>query len=293
MAQERALRGSPGRRPRLSDAETQERMLAAGERFVAGHGLSLSLEHLSMEDLIRDAGVSRTSSYRRWPTKDQFAADLLVRLAQAHLADDLGYLTDALSDLPADLLDGLDSPAGRRDAFVEVLRRTLVDDFALTAGSPTWRAYLTLRAAHVGLPEGELRDEVAAALRETERGFTDTRAAALRAMARLAGYRLRDARVVDWATLSLFLSGLVTGMVVRAYSDPDAVTAPRHVAPFGSRRAAEWSPAALGAASLLLDALEPDPDLDWDADRVARLRGALTDIPGTLQALWAEVTAGP
>ena len=57
-------------------------MLDAGARLIAAQGLSLSLEHVSMEELISDAGVSRTSSYRRWPTKDLFAADLLLHLAR-------------------------------------------------------------------------------------------------------------------------------------------------------------------------------------------------------------------
>lgn len=267
-------------------------MLAAGERFVREHGLSLSLEHLSMEDLFREAGVSRTSSYRRWPTKDQFAADLLVRLARTGLGDDLGYLADALADLPADLAAGVGTQDGRHELLVEVLRRSMVGDFAATVDSPRWRAYLTLRAAHVGLPDGALRDDVAEALRETERGFTRVRAVTLAAVAELAGYRLVDPGAFDWEQVSLAVSAVVTGMVVRAYSDPGAVTDTREAAPFGSRRVAEWNPAALASASLILHAIDPDPGVVWDDARRAALAAAVADIPGTLEALWRAAEPG-
>ncbi len=261
-------------------------MLAAGEAFVRAHGLSLSLEHLSMEDLIRDADVSRTSSYRRWPSKDQFASDLLVRLSEGHIVDDLSYLADSLSDLPAELLDRLDSAAGRHDLLVEIVRRTMVDDFTTTADSPQWRAYITLRAAHIGLPPGDLRDEVAAGLRDTERAFTRQRAHALASMMSMAGYRLREPDTFEWEQISLTISAIVTGMIVRAYSDPETVTAERAVAPFGTSRVATWNSAALASASVLLGVIEPDPDVIWGATRLANLRTALANMHDTVKQLW-------
>ena len=285
------LRGNPGRRPRLSDAETEERMLTAGVEFVRQHGLSLSLEHLSMEDLIKEAGVSRTSSYRRWPTKDQFAADLLLRLARAPITSDLGYLVSAIEEIPDEAFAHLDTEQGRLDALVEVERATMVADFAATVGSPRWQAYIVLRAAHIGLPEGEVRTQIAAALRDTERTFTQRRARVFATVAALLGRRLRDPDAVGWDALADAVSATVTGMVVRAWSDPDAATATRPLAPFGTSRVAEWNTAGLAAASLFLDATEPDPAVTWDDARVARLRAALADVAGTLDALWAGATA--
>ena len=44
-------------------------------------GLTVSSEHIGLEDLIRDAGVSRSAVYRRWPRQDLFLSELLRELA--------------------------------------------------------------------------------------------------------------------------------------------------------------------------------------------------------------------
>lgn len=159
------LRRNPERRRRLSDAETEQRMLDAGTRLVGEQGLSLSLEHISMEELIADAGVSRTSSYRRWPTKDAFAADLLLHIAgQTQLSTDRAPYLDAIRNLPPELTEHLDTAQGRRDVAVEVMRTLAIADFSGSLASPSWRSFVVLRAAHGTLPAGELWDRLTEAL---------------------------------------------------------------------------------------------------------------------------------
>jgi AcrR family transcriptional regulator len=58
-------------------------MLVAALAMVSSTGLTVSLEHISFEDVIRDAGVSRSAVYRRWPYKGLFFSDLLRQLATA------------------------------------------------------------------------------------------------------------------------------------------------------------------------------------------------------------------
>ena len=74
--------GLTRRRRRLSDEETEQRMLQAALAMVNQAGLTVSLDHISFEDVIRDAGVSRSAVYRRWPYKDLFFSDLLRELAR-------------------------------------------------------------------------------------------------------------------------------------------------------------------------------------------------------------------
>ncbi|WOQ17266.1 hypothetical protein [Raineyella sp. W15-4] len=282
------LRGNPGRRRRLSDVETERLMLEAGRAVVAQEGLSLSLEHVSMEDLIQTAGVSRTSSYRRWPTKDAFAADLLLYIAEhTELSSDFAPYAEAVRTIPAGVLTSLDTEQGRRDAIVEVFRVLTDADYAAALGSQTWRSYQVLRAAHGALPDGELRRRIASALRGTERRFVHYRAAMFAAAAELMGYRLRNPEAFDWRTLAEITSATFTGMAVRGYSDPEAVRTPRSCAPFGSSRTAPWTLPALAAAEVFFAATEPDPEAVWDAARVARAAAQLGDIDATLADLWA------
>lgn len=262
-------------------------MLDAGARLVGRQGLSLSLEHVSMEELIKDAGVSRTSSYRRWPTKDAFAADLLLHIAEGtRLTTTFAPYADAVRQIDPVLVEGLDSPAGRWDLIVEVFRVLTSADFAASLASETWRSYIVLRAAHGSLPEGELRDRISAALGRTERGFTTYRAGALQAASGLMGYRLRDPEAVDWHTLAEFVSASFTGMAVRAFSDPGSVLAERLCAPFGSGHRAPWNLAMLASANAFFGATEPDPGVAWDAARVAATKEQLADVDGLLGRLW-------
>jgi AcrR family transcriptional regulator len=62
---------------RLPDQETEHRMLQAAVAMVQRTGLTVSLDHISFEDVIRDADVSRSAVYRRWPYKDLFFSDLV------------------------------------------------------------------------------------------------------------------------------------------------------------------------------------------------------------------------
>lgn len=255
-------------------------MLAAGVRFVAGTGLSLSLEHLSIESLIRDAGVSRTSSYRRWPTKDLFAADLFLFIARAtELSSDVDALVSALSTLPAEAVADVTTPAGRRTVLVEVLRALMHTDLATMLGSSQWRTYMVLRAGHIGLPDAQLRDQVARALTATEQRFTTARAEAFATLCGFLGHRLDEPAVTSWEQLSLTVGAMATGMLIRGYSDPEPITSMTPRRAFGSSVSSPWSPAALGAVGVFLDGVAEDPDVVWDAARVAALRDQLANMP--------------
>src|SRR3990167_4729480 len=83
MDEETLWSGRPARRrrKRQSDAEVREAMLEAASLVAEAGGLTVSLEHLSLEDIITRAGVSRSAVYRLWPYKDAFFIKLLRDLA--------------------------------------------------------------------------------------------------------------------------------------------------------------------------------------------------------------------
>ena len=68
------------------------------------------------------------------------------------------------------------------------------------------------------------------------------------------------------------------GMVMMALAIPGMATHRTTAAPFGATAPQEWSLAALSAASIAAAFLEPDPAIEWDGERIAHVRQALTEI---------------
>ena len=134
--------GLTRRRRRLSDQETEQRMLQAALAMVNQAGLTVSLEHISFEDVIRDAGVSRSAVYRRWPYKDLFFSDLLRELARGASPAIVTANPEAIDAVRRTILGHLDwlkTPAYRRALAAEVLRQGALNEFEAFRGSAEWR----------------------------------------------------------------------------------------------------------------------------------------------------------
>src|SRR4051794_15066203 len=168
--------GAARRRVRISDEETGRRMLAAAVALIGERGMSVSLEHLSLEEIIQAAGVARSSVYRRWPYKDLFFSDLLVELANGPvLTRDNSTVARVLAEhLTRELARpaGADPEQDRVDFFVELLRVVFDLDFAQVLGSPQWRTSIALHATLLGLPDGRLRRQIGTALAGAEEQLT-------------------------------------------------------------------------------------------------------------------------
>ena len=95
----------------------------------------MSLDHISLEDVIRDAGVSRSAVYRRWPYKDLFFSDLVKELAKdatPTIAD--GELA-LIRRIVAEHQDRLETPELRHGLVVELFRQLALLDFQALYGS--------------------------------------------------------------------------------------------------------------------------------------------------------------
>lgn len=279
--------GVARRRQRLSDAETADRMLEAAKAMVVGGGLTVSLEHLSFEDVIRDAGVARSAVYRRWPYKDLFWADVLVELASALRANQ-----EAIAAVSRTLLgwaDRLDQPAARLAAAADALRQGALREFESFDSSPQWRTYFAVNATFFSLPDGELRERVRQALRQAEGAFIAELAASYQSVSELLGLRIKPGTGLDFPAIAVLAMGLIRGLVLMAPGNPriaDQRSTP--AARAGEVRAdgpgagesgasgAAWSLPAVGLAAVTVDQLEVDPEVGWDAARSERLANALT-----------------
>ncbi|MFC6885045.1 TetR/AcrR family transcriptional regulator [Actinomadura yumaensis] len=268
-------------------------MLDAAMDMVNATGLTVSLDHIGFEDVIREAGVARSAVYRRWPYKDLFFSDLLKELASAAVpaavADEASRRVTARTVL--ERLDGLGTAEGRAGLLAELIRKAALGDFEIIGGSPEWSTYLALNAAFAGLPAGGLRDQVQEALAASERRFVVHLAAAYEHLAGLLGYRLRPGSDVTFEVLATLAQGTMRGLVVMAQSRPEIGTRRVRAAPFGDG-AGEWSLPALGIAAAVSSFLEPDPDVVWDAERIADVRRQLEADPfGPVRpegGLWGE-----
>ncbi|WP_043840986.1 TetR/AcrR family transcriptional regulator [Amycolatopsis taiwanensis] len=270
--------GLARRRPRLTDAETAQRMLDAAMAMVEDTGLTVSLDHISFEDVIRDAGVARSAAYRRWPYKDMFFSDLLKELAKqapAATGADGQAGEDALRQLARERIDQLATAQGRHDLCVDLLRQGALRDFEAMYASTRWRTYIALHATFLGLADGELRTEVQTAFDAAERHLNDQIAKSYERLAALLGLHLRPELHTTFGELATQLSATMRGYVLTALSRPDLADRHLRQSAFGTTGAAEWSQPALGITAAVLSFLVPDPQVEWNEERIKRIQQTL------------------
>ena len=266
------------RRERLSDEETARRVVDTATALVNRSGLTVGLDHISFEDVIRDAGVSRSSVYRRWPYKDEFFADLLRELARAAVPATIVSEAEGMAGIRAIAAvhpEWLDDAAHRRDLLIEFIRLGALHDFEAMLDSTEWRTYLALHATFMGVEDPQLREELAAGLAGSEERFVSAIARSWARMCALFGYRLRPGLGASFEILARMASADLRGHVLLALADSSVGAARLRCVLFGASGEAEWSLPALAMAAIADAFLEPDPAQSWDAARIASVRAEL------------------
>ncbi|GAA3227749.1 TetR/AcrR family transcriptional regulator [Nonomuraea helvata] len=87
-------------RGRPRDTQVDERVLRIAAALIFERGYA----GLSIDEVAEQAGVAKTTLYRRWPTKDHLAVAVVARLQADHEIVETG-------DIRADLVDNLDKVA--------------------------------------------------------------------------------------------------------------------------------------------------------------------------------------
>jgi AcrR family transcriptional regulator len=253
-------------------------MLQAAVAMVSRAGLTVSLDHISFEEVIRDADVSRSAVYRRWPHKDLFFSDLVKQLAAHAVPGILADETELIGRVVAGHRDWLEKPELRHGLVIELFRQLSLFDFQALYGSPEWRTYLALHATFLSIADGELRQQVQAALAQSEHDHIARVARAWQHVAGLFGYRLRPEFGATFETVATLVDAAMRGLVITALSMPEVATFRTQASPFGAAGSQDWSLPALGLASIGSSFLEPDPAVEWDAGRIATLGRALAEL---------------
>lgn len=221
---------SPTRPARKSAGEVRVTLLQAGVDMLSATGLTVSLQHLNMEELIRTAGVPRSSVYRLWGNRESFFTDLMIELLaperMAQRAFDPQTLTVAQEAIDR-YRELLNTREGRRQVLCEVVRVGVRRNFEAVTTSTAWRTFAALSATLASLP-ADSRRRVLAALREAEDRFASRMTEFYETLFPLVGIRPRQG--VSTRNVVIACASVVSGFAERAplsthYFDPPLLLA--------------------------------------------------------------------
>lgn len=267
-----------GRRRRTPAAQVRAQMLQAAADVVLDSGLDVSLEALSLEDLIQLARVPRSSVYRQWPYKDAFIDDLLCHLAGPDgLLGSQGVFdqqtVDAVRGTIAANEQLLRTGQGRRALLCEIVRLGAGQNFRAHLGA-RMRMRTALMAAVGSSKNMHARGAIAAAIQAASARSRDNIIELLQYVMNTLGLRLRQPGMTV-AQLQAAGAALIQGLALRhdvaaaaagqqngtgpQGGPPDQIASEPVPGPGLDGKTAEWTLAAIAYLGIVDAFLEPDP----------------------------------
>ncbi len=161
---------SAEKRQRLSSEETRERLIRAGYAALADVGISVGLDAVSLEQAIRDSGVSRSSAYAVWSDDDElapqesFQREVLGR-AMGHRVEATREFRERLEQTYAEHGQTM-TPLELRREIVRVVGNSHVQAIEQIV---EWRIVIALRAILLSAPPGGRDERLLTWLRASER----------------------------------------------------------------------------------------------------------------------------
>lgn len=266
------------RKRRLSADEVRNRMLAAAQAIVLDLGMTVSLEDVSLEDVMRRAEVPRSSVYRLWPYRGDFIDDLLCHMAQPDWVELTPAGQQSALDVAREVAranEGLLGTAeGRRAVSREASRLAVLQNLRDLLGAKGWTFYFALASTVDYVRDPHARARIAAALEQAEVARIRGLAGFYREVAEAFGLRPRTGYRFEHLALAggAMLQGLMLRMVVsrNTGTEPappaegawtlDSLINDPLPGPGLDTPVAEWSFAAGAYLALFESILEPDPD---------------------------------
>jgi hypothetical protein len=255
-------------------------MLAAARNLVFASGVTISLEDLSLEEVIRHAGVPRSSVYRIWPYKGDFVDDLLCHMAGPNWYGTSAFdqeTIDLATKIVSDHQQELSTPEGRRAVVLEAARQAVLQNFRAIAASQDWHIYVALVATVRFTRDDAARTRIEEALADSEAMFLTRMADFYQLMAKALGFRLRNPNY-SYQHLAAAGAALVEGIALRqilAEAQRNSLTSRKRQQPdinLGGLissplpgpgidgEPADWSLAAIAFLGIIDAFVEPDPD---------------------------------
>lgn len=225
-------------------------MLQVAVERVQAEGLRLDYANIGLEDLIRAAGVPRSTVFRIWPDRVAFVGDLVRALFEADPGFDAGFDEATLRHIEQAVASGVGAvkPEERGLAALrETLRVSVAHNIVAVESTIAWRAYRTMSAALASgdaVPGGS---EARALLSEIEDRYLDRMAHTYGALNEAHGLRMRDG--VTERDLAVAIVAMIDGMSDHRRIDQESIDAPRRVA-LGPEGVREWHLAAIAVAGI-------------------------------------------
>ena len=224
-------------------------------------GLTVSLHHLNMEDLIRQVGVPRSSAFAAFGGKEELLTELMVELLRdedgsAGVFEGTQLMAEQTIAAHAHRMyrsDGSRDPDGLHAVLREAVRVCLHQNVEDTASSEHWQMCLALAATLPSLPEGR-RERVAEALRAFDLRFQRTMTEFYSTA--FAPFGLRPKPGVEWRHIATAGGAIVEGVVTRRRMGSPARDEVI-IAPGIDGEPVEWTIAALAYLAMIEGLTEP------------------------------------
>ena len=264
-------------RTRVPKDEVRTKLLDTALNLVQTNGLTVGFEHLLMDDLIKEAGVPRSSVYRIWESKEAFFEELLSEVANQvspGRADEESLV--ATWEYLGFRADELRTPEGRRRILVDVTGIAAEQNFESVTSSVQWRTYVALSSTALSYPDNRVRERIIEALRSSELAFLDQMEVFYRNIIPAVGYRLRPDLNDDYRPLVVAAAAIIEGLGIARTTIPELVEGRYQVDNEG--RPAEVSLAAIAYHAMIMAFIVPDPNYDAEA-AIARMSYGIDEMP--------------
>lgn len=246
---------------RRSGDETRALLLRVGMQMLLERGVSAGVQHIRLQDVLRQAGLTTGAAYRLWADQNDYQRDLAVAMVRLRLSSPAEYARTAVEELIAAGADGDDVIRAAAEAH---LRSTSVDadDPASALDAHQFLISLALRTTAQTWPE--LRDASLQRHRESIDAFAEFYAYLMQAY----GLRMKSPLTVSDFTEAMAAMG--EGFAVRAL---EGIEHPRYETTDGDEiPPGAWTLFALGVRALVnefmtsVDATIPAPASDGGSE---------------------------
>lgn len=242
-----------------TNAETlKKRMIEVAVAKVTTTGLTVSLDHLSFENVIEEADVSRSSAYRVWQSRNDFMQELMLTLSATDWQDavnaDRPSMAPALNAMRVHCTN-FDTPESRRAIWAEGARVACLNEYSLLSDRPQWRTYLAIRAALMSTPAGDFKERIEDSLAEAHAALTELIGVSYSGFSRLFGYEPRFPEM-RWQHIAATCLNVLEGAALRSFGRDLPADQHWEAAPFGGAPA-QWSPLTMSYVSTFDALLRP------------------------------------